>query len=63
MAKVERNWFRRVLVGDNAGPIYDPHADERRLDQTNFFVGGYVTLRWIYTHMIGHTPVTTAMPT
>ncbi len=88
MAEVERNWFRRVLVGDNAPPIYDPHADpngsdggfdlaegtrfdtarqiweaeidqarancaDRRLDQTSSFLGGHVTLRWIYTHMIG----------
>src|SRR3954454_20202699 len=27
MAEVERNWFRRVLVGDQAPPIYDPTAD------------------------------------
>jgi uncharacterized damage-inducible protein DinB len=27
MAEVERNWFRRVLVGDSAPPIYDPTAD------------------------------------
>jgi uncharacterized damage-inducible protein DinB len=88
MAEVERNWFRRVLVGDNAPPIYDPNADpnssdggfdlsdeirldtarrrweaeidharancaDRRLDQTSSFLGGQVTLRWIYIHMIG----------
>jgi uncharacterized damage-inducible protein DinB len=27
MAEVERNWFRRVLAGEQAPPIYDPHAD------------------------------------
>src|SRR3954471_17906207 len=27
MAEVERNWFRRVLVGEQAPPIYDPSAD------------------------------------
>jgi len=27
MAEVERNWFRRVLAGDQVPPIYDPHAD------------------------------------
>lgn len=26
MAEVERNWFRRVLVGDEVPPIYDPGA-------------------------------------
>lgn len=87
MAEVERNWFRRVLTGENAPPIYDPHADPnghdggfdldehvsfedarrqweaeiaharancagRQLDQTSPFLGGQVTLRWIYTHMI-----------
>lgn len=88
MAEVERNWFRRVLAGEDAPPIYDPQADPnavdggfdlaehatfgparqvweaeiaharancagRRLDQTGPFLGGHVTLRWIYTHMIG----------
>jgi hypothetical protein len=24
---VERNWFRRVLAGEQAPPIYDPQAD------------------------------------
>ncbi|NGO12135.1 DinB family protein [Streptomyces sp. HC44] len=28
MAEVERSWFRRVLVGDDAGPIY--YSDEDR---------------------------------
>ena len=27
MAEVERNWFRRVLTGEAAPPIYDPGAD------------------------------------
>jgi uncharacterized damage-inducible protein DinB len=27
MAEVERNWFRRVLAGEQAPPIYDPRAD------------------------------------
>ena len=27
MAEVERNWFRRVLAGEHAPPIYDPQAD------------------------------------
>src|SRR5688572_2817962 len=27
MAEVERNWFRRVLVGEPAPPIHDPIAD------------------------------------
>lgn len=26
MAEVERNWFRRVLTGEDARPIYDPDA-------------------------------------
>lgn len=87
MAEVERNWFRRVLVGEEAPPIYDPDADPdghdggfelldnvtaemaaaaweaeveearkncegRSLDHTSPFMGGEVSLRWIYTHMI-----------
>ncbi len=87
MAEVERNWFRRVLVGEQVPPIHDPAADPdgpdggfglgddvpfadaratwegevararancaaRGLDQTSPFMGGEVTLRWIYTHMI-----------
>lgn len=27
LAEVERNWFRRVLAGEQAPPIYDPEAD------------------------------------
>jgi hypothetical protein len=27
MAEVERNWFLRVLAGEQAPPIYDPRAD------------------------------------
>jgi uncharacterized damage-inducible protein DinB len=87
MAEVERNWFRRVLVGEQVPPIHDPAADPdgpdggfdladgaslataraawedeiargrvncagRDLDQTSPFMGGQVTLRWIYNHMI-----------
>ena len=87
-AEVERNWFRRVLVGEQAPPIYGPrnhpeghdggfdvseqssyhvaasiwhdeisHARAncaaRKLDDTSPFMGGAVSLRWIYTHMIG----------
>jgi uncharacterized damage-inducible protein DinB len=32
MAEVERNWFRRVLAGEQAPPIYDPEADPRGPD-------------------------------
>ncbi|NDZ81066.1 DinB family protein [Streptomyces sp. SID10853] len=88
MAEVERNWFRRVLAGEDAPPIYAEHADQRgrdegfvvsddrsfetvrktwqdeialagancasrSLDDTAPFRGGEVSLRWIYTHMIG----------
>ncbi|ULE35528.1 DinB family protein [Mycobacterium sp. IDR2000157661] len=87
MAEVERNWFRRVLAGESAPPIYDPTADPaghdggfdvsehstlvdaqriwrdeikrgrancatRGLDDTSPFMGGEVSLRWIYLHMI-----------
>src|SRR3954463_9896710 len=87
MAEVERNWFRRVLLGEQVPPIYDPAADPdghdggfdlaegatvdaarttweaevaqarancsaRGLDETSPFMGGHVTLRWIYNHMI-----------
>lgn len=27
LAEVERNWFRRVLAGEQAPPIHDPQAD------------------------------------
>jgi uncharacterized damage-inducible protein DinB len=88
MAEVERNWFRRVLLGEQVPPIYDPTADPngpdggfdladdaslavargtwdeevararencaaRGLDEASPFMGGEVTLRWIYNHMIG----------
>jgi uncharacterized damage-inducible protein DinB len=88
MAEVERNWFRRVLLGEQVPPIFDPEADPsgpdggfdladdadstaaratwegevaqarincstRDLDATSPFMGGQVTLRWIYNHMIG----------
>jgi hypothetical protein len=87
MAEVERNWFRRVLLGEQVPPIYgrdarpagpdggfdlveDITADIARatweseialardncsgrgLEDTSPFMGGQVTLRWIYTHMI-----------
>jgi uncharacterized damage-inducible protein DinB len=87
MAEVERNWFRRVLLGEQVPPIYDPAADPagpdggfevtddltsttaratwdeeiaqarkncagRDLHETSSFMGGQVTLRWIYNHMI-----------
>jgi uncharacterized damage-inducible protein DinB len=32
MAEVERNWFRRVLAGEHAPPIYHPQADPRGPD-------------------------------
>ncbi|MCW2745393.1 MAG: hypothetical protein JWM48_1943 [Mycobacterium sp.] len=88
MAEVERNWFRRVLLGEQVTPIYDPAADPngpdggfelsagvtfasaratweeevaqarangaaRGLDEISPFMGTHVTLRWIYSHMIG----------
>ena len=87
MAEVERNWFRRVLLGEQVAPVFDPDADPngpdggfdlredtsfavaratweseiaqartncagRGLDETSPFMGGQVTLRWIYNHMI-----------
>jgi uncharacterized damage-inducible protein DinB len=87
MAEVERNWFRRVLIGEQLPGIHDPAADVsgpdggfdvsddatlevaratwqeevarartnctgRGLDATSPFMGGQVTLRWIYSHMI-----------
>jgi uncharacterized damage-inducible protein DinB len=86
-AEVERNWFRRVLLGEDVAPIYGPTAEPtgqdggfdltedatlaaaratwddevahsrtvgavRGLDETSPFMGGQVTLRWIYNHMI-----------
>lgn len=32
MAEVERNWFRRVLIGEQTPPIYDPQADPDGVD-------------------------------
>ncbi|MGW8375168.1 DinB family protein [Streptomyces sp. ODS28] len=32
MAEVERNWFRRVLAGEDAPPIHDPEADPDATD-------------------------------
>lgn len=88
LAEVERNWFRRVLTGESAPPIYQADDDTaghdggfevsdhssyrtalatwqdeiaharrncaaRELHDTSPFGGGEVSLRWIYTHMIG----------
>jgi hypothetical protein len=87
MAEVERNWFRRILLGEQVPPIHGPDArpdgpdggfdladdvtfdmarttweseiaqarhncSGRGLEETSPFMGGQVTLRWIYTHMI-----------
>nr|WP_181428812.1 DinB family protein [Modestobacter versicolor] len=87
-AEVERNWFRRVLLGEDVPAIYDGADDAsghdggfdladdatfaaaratwedevarsrdacaaRGLDETSPFMGGQVTLRWVYSHMIG----------
>ena len=87
MAEVERNWFRRVLLGEQVPPISEPEADPDgpdggfefvdgatfgaaaatwhevvaharsncaglELDHTSPFLGGVVTLRWIYAHMV-----------
>lgn len=84
--EVERNWFRRVLLGEDVPTLYGPRSIEghdggfvpadvpfesvhrtwqdevarsrtacagRHLSDTTPFMGGVVTLRWIYTHMIG----------
>ncbi|MFJ5290954.1 DinB family protein [Streptomyces sp. NPDC088348] len=88
LAEVERNWFRRVLTGEEAPAIYAGKAEpaghdegfglsgessfetarntwqdeisrarvncaSRSLDDTAPFMGGEVSLRWIYTHMLG----------
>ena len=87
MAEVERNWFRRVLLGEDVAAIYGVPAEPtgqdggfdladgatfdaaraiwedevahsragaatRGLGETSPFLGGQVTLRWIYNHMI-----------
>jgi uncharacterized damage-inducible protein DinB len=44
MAEVERNWFRRVLAGEQAPPIYDPQADPDGPDG-GFEVAADATLR------------------
>jgi len=84
-AEVERNWFRRVLLGEDVSPLYGKQQDGqdggfeladdatlaaaratwddevahsrtaaagRGLDETSPFLGGQVTLRWVYSHMI-----------
>ncbi|MBE9375389.1 DinB family protein [Saccharopolyspora sp. HNM0983] len=87
MAEVERNWFRRVLLGEDVPPVRPKDGDGRHdggfaltedvsartarttlqdeiararancagcdLAQTGSFGRGAVSLRWIYTHMIG----------
>ena len=45
MAEVERNWFRRVLAGEQAPPIYDPQADPRGPDG-GFELAEDATLRY-----------------
>ncbi|WP_243658664.1 DinB family protein [Tamaricihabitans halophyticus] len=42
MAEVERNWFRRVLAGEHAPPIYDPNADPNGQDG-GFDLSGEIT--------------------
>jgi uncharacterized damage-inducible protein DinB len=32
LAEVERNWFRRILAGEQVPPIYDPQADPQGPD-------------------------------
>jgi uncharacterized damage-inducible protein DinB len=44
MAEVERNWFRRVLAGEDAPPIHDPRADPRGPDG-GFDLAADATLR------------------
>jgi Protein of unknown function (DUF664) len=55
LAEVERNWFRRVLAGEQAPPIYDPRADPNGPDG-GFDLAEDATLagalRWIYVHLI-----------
>lgn len=88
LTEVERNWFRRVLTGEQVPPIYgspdDPgghdggfelsgdvsfetanatwqaevarasaNCAQHDLDHTSPLFGAEVTLRWIYSHMIG----------
>ncbi|MFE9782603.1 DinB family protein [Streptomyces sp. NPDC005775] len=88
LTEVERNWFRRVLTGEDvppadgvqAGPdghdggfalnggetfaaacarwqeeiaVSRANCAARPLEDTAPFMGGEVSLRWIYTHMIG----------
>ena len=43
LAEVERNWFRRVLAGEHAPPIYDPQADPNGPDG-GFDLAGNATL-------------------
>src|SRR3712207_6458531 len=32
MTEVERNWFRRVLLGEQVAPVFDPDADPNGRD-------------------------------
>lgn len=46
MAEVERSWFRRVLVGDDPGPIYFTEEDpdgEFHLTETDTWAEAYAT--------------------
>ncbi|GEC07040.1 hypothetical protein SSP24_46950 [Streptomyces spinoverrucosus] len=46
MAEVERGWFRRVLVGDDPGPIYYTEEDpdgEFHLTEADTWAGAYAT--------------------
>ncbi|MDI5965394.1 DinB family protein [Streptomyces sp. SL13] len=43
LAEVERNWFRRVLTGEHAPPIYTPQADPNGRDE-GFELSGDVSL-------------------
>ncbi|MEU9436428.1 DinB family protein [Streptomyces sp. NPDC048252] len=46
MADVERSWFRRVLVGDDAGPIHYSHQDpdgEFHLTERDTWAEAYAT--------------------
>lgn len=85
-AEVERNWFRRVLAGEDLPTLFGPrgpdghdggfevsaqssyaaaeqvwhseiaaaraHCAARDMGDTSPFMGGDVSLRWIYSHMI-----------
>ena len=67
MAEVERNWFRPVLGGEEMATIFAPDMDWEAafrdvatadvaaapsFDVTGFRHSGWVSLRWVMTHMI-----------